>query len=110
MRIARTYEEELELPDRAITYYQLALEEQPHQPQALVALEQLYEKHHRAPELIEVLKLRVELTQEDPEAVRAVLVRLAAVQERDGQSLEAIESLIIDDECYQPRKGFIKLL
>jgi len=24
--------------------------------------------------------------------------------------LAAIESLIIDDECYQPRKGFIKLL
>jgi DNA replicative helicase MCM subunit Mcm2 (Cdc46/Mcm family) len=24
--------------------------------------------------------------------------------------LAAIESLITDDECYQPRKGFIKLL
>jgi hypothetical protein len=24
--------------------------------------------------------------------------------------LAAIESLIIDDECYQPRKGFVKLL
>jgi hypothetical protein len=39
------------------------------------------------------------------------IIAMAAMQGVTQEAvLAAIESLIIDDECYQPRKGFIKLL
>ena len=39
------------------------------------------------------------------------IIKQAAIYGISQESiLSAIESLIIDDECYQPQKGFVKLL
>jgi tetratricopeptide (TPR) repeat protein len=82
LRIARTYEEELELPDRAIESYEQVLGEQPANAVALAALDRLYEEHDRPEDLIEVLRLRVELAEEEPEVTRRLLARLASTLER----------------------------
>jgi tetratricopeptide (TPR) repeat protein len=81
LRVARTYEEELELPDRAIESYELVLGEQPTSEVALAALDRLYEEHDRPSDLIQVLRLRVDLADGDPEAGRQLLLRLARVIE-----------------------------
>jgi tetratricopeptide (TPR) repeat protein len=81
LRIARTYEEELELPDRAIETFELVLGEQPTNAVALEALDRLYLDHDRPEDLIEVLKLRVELAETEPELARQLLARLAATLE-----------------------------
>ena len=89
LRIARTYDDELELPDRAIEAYRQILAEQPHNPVVLEALERLYEVHDRPEDLLEVLKLQVELAESDPDACRPLLVRLAAVLEQQGETVKA---------------------
>jgi tetratricopeptide (TPR) repeat protein len=88
LRIGRTYEQELELPDRAIEAYQAVLTEQPHNEVALEALQHLYEAHERQDDLIGVLRLRVELA--DPKgAARPLLIRLAQALEELGSPEEA---------------------
>jgi len=43
-------------------------------------------------------------------AVEEVISALAVNGIRNEDVLGALESLIVDDECYQPRKGFVRLL
>lgn len=43
-------------------------------------------------------------------AVEEVIAALAAKGIRKEDVLGALESLIVEDECYQPRKGFVRLL
>jgi tetratricopeptide (TPR) repeat protein len=87
LRIGRTYEQELELPDRAIEAYQSVLAEQPHNQMALEALQRLYEAHERQDDLIGVLRLRVELAEQA--AARPLLIRLARALEELGSPEEA---------------------
>ena len=84
LRIGRTYERELELPDRAIEAYQRVLAEQPHNPVALEALERLYEAHERHDDLLGILQLQVELAEKAPDHARPLLIRLARALEQKG--------------------------
>jgi len=95
LRMGRTFEEELELPDRSIESFQAVLAEQPDNGAALLALDRLYETHHRAEELIEVLRLRAELAEGEPANQRALLLRLARVLELQGPEgvAEALQCL-----------------
>lgn len=43
-------------------------------------------------------------------AVEDIIATLAVKGIRKEDVLGALESLIVDDECYQPRKGFVRLL
>jgi hypothetical protein len=43
-------------------------------------------------------------------AVDVIIKQAAMCGVSQEDVLAAIESLIIDDECYQPQKGFVKLL
>ena len=89
LRIGRTYDKELELPDRAIEAYQRILAEQPHNPVALEALERLYEEHERPDDLLSVLRLQIELSDGDAESQRTHLLKLAWALERQGNPEEA---------------------
>jgi uncharacterized protein len=43
-------------------------------------------------------------------AVEEILEHLTAAGTRKEDVLAALESLIVDDECYQPQKGYVRLL
>ncbi len=75
--IAKIYEEELELPDRAITSYSALLREWPRHDEAFHALDRLYQQYSRWEALEEILKLRATIVREPD--VRAVLLRRRAL-------------------------------
>jgi hypothetical protein len=43
-------------------------------------------------------------------AVEELIDTLASKGMKKEDVLAAVESLIMDDECYQPQKGYVKLL
>jgi tetratricopeptide (TPR) repeat protein len=79
-RVARVSEEELEDTEAAIRTWREVLTEDPEAPEALNALERLYQSESRAGELIEILRRRVEQT-EDENVRKEHLGRIAVLYE-----------------------------
>jgi tetratricopeptide (TPR) repeat protein len=77
-RVAEIYEQELELPDRAIDAYQTVVAAWPDDEQAYHALDALLLGHARWHDLADVLKKRASLSQ-DPQARAEFLRRRAKV-------------------------------
>ncbi|MFI5289989.1 MAG: tetratricopeptide repeat protein, partial [Polyangia bacterium] len=90
LQVAVAYDEKLEKPERAVEYFRRAQNIEPDDPQALEALEKLYTRNERWPELVEVYRKKVELTVE-PELREQIYFRLAALwEEMLGNVDEAI--------------------
>ena len=75
-QIAKIYETELELPDRAIDSYSLLLSSWPDDTEAYAALDRLYEAHARWEDLSDILRRRAALSRDPSE--RAALLRRRA--------------------------------
>ncbi|MCC6748811.1 MAG: hypothetical protein IT371_14220 [Deltaproteobacteria bacterium] len=89
LRLARTFEVELELPDRAISAYERVLELDPAEPEALEALTRLFAKHDHPQELLAILRKRTVIVEHDEAQLRPLLVQLARALEESGQAAEA---------------------
>jgi tetratricopeptide (TPR) repeat protein len=88
--VAVAYDEKLEQSDKAVEYFRLAQEIVPEDASALVALERLYTRTERWPDLVDTLKKKAELarTAEDREQIH---IRIATIfEEMIGNADEAI--------------------
>jgi tetratricopeptide (TPR) repeat protein len=88
--IAVTYDEKLDRSDKAVEYFRLAQEIEPEDASALEALERLYTRTERWPDLVDTLKKKAELvrTAEEREAAHT---RIASIwEEAIGNIDEAI--------------------
>jgi tetratricopeptide (TPR) repeat protein len=110
LRVARTYEEELEIPDRAIQTYEQISKEQPYNKSVLEALQRLYRNHQRLAQLIEVLQRLVDLEIHIPSRARPLLVQLALALEEKGQLEEALEVLLQARRAGVPELGIDEVL
>ncbi|MCB9541773.1 MAG: tetratricopeptide repeat protein [Myxococcales bacterium] len=92
-RIADTYEVRLDEPDETIQSYRAVLDIDPRDRQALDALERLFSREGRWPELVDLLEgERDEYVDEDPARVDALELRIGDVLEHQlGQIPQAIE-------------------
>lgn len=80
LRVARLYEEETGEVDKAIASYQRVTELEPERRDGLVALDRLYNKTQRWPELAEVLRKEIRLAATEEEII-SFTFRLAQVLE-----------------------------
>ena len=80
LRVARIYEEETRETDRAIAAYRKVADIEPDRPEGLQALDRLYTRTERWPELAEVLRGEVRLASTEDEII-ALNFRLAQLQE-----------------------------
>ena len=78
--VAVAYDEKLEKSDKAVEYFRRAQEILPEDASALVALERLYTRTERWPDLIETLRRKADLVTDPIERV-AIRVRIATVWE-----------------------------
>ncbi|MFA5623792.1 MAG: hypothetical protein WC966_01880 [Bradymonadales bacterium] len=79
-RMARIYEEELQNPEQAIAMLQRVLDFDPSELNAIKALDRLYEVQQQWTELAELLRVEIDLAQNDEERL-ACYYRLGAVHE-----------------------------
>jgi tetratricopeptide (TPR) repeat protein len=88
--MAVAYDEKLARPDKAVEHFRLAQEIQPEDPSALDALERLYTRTERWPDLVETLKKKAELLAA-PADREQIHVRIATIwEEAIGNADEAI--------------------
>jgi len=78
--VAIAYDEKLDRSERAVEYFKRAQDILPQDPAALVALERLYARTERWPELIETLRRKADLVLDGEERV-AIRTRIATVWE-----------------------------
>jgi len=78
--LARTYDERLGAPDKAVAYFERAQELAPEEPAALEALENLYTRTENWAELIGVLKKKTALAPDEP-AKLELYTRIARIAE-----------------------------
>ena len=93
VRLAGVYDQELELPDRAIELYKKVLSEDPASRVALRALCRLYEDHDQTDELVEILTMRVDLAGDDLPTIRSLLMELSRIHEHRGDLEAAVAYL-----------------
>ncbi|RAL22930.1 hypothetical protein DL240_08540 [Lujinxingia litoralis] len=75
LRVARIFEEELDQPQQAITRFNRVLEIEPEQPNAILALDRLYQREGEWANLAEVLRTRI-YSCEDPGEALTLRLRL----------------------------------
>jgi golgin subfamily B member 1 len=80
IKVARTYQERLQKPEKAVELYRRALSIEPEDVDALTALEAIFTRDGRYAELLEVYRRRVEIASE-PEDRLGFLFRIASIQE-----------------------------
>ena len=91
-KVAHTYEQQLADSATAVVYFRKALAVEPEDTAALSALEAIFDRDEKYPELLEVYRKRVEITT-DPEERQAVMFRIASIQEEMlGDQDEAIDA------------------
>ncbi|MEZ4399395.1 MAG: tetratricopeptide repeat protein [Kofleriaceae bacterium] len=90
--VARNYEERLGKSDRAVVFFKKALELEPDDGEALTALEAIFARDEKYPELLEVYHRKAEIAAAPDERL-AVLFRIATIHEEMlGQPAEAIRA------------------
>src|SRR5688572_29068031 len=91
-KVAHAYEQRLGDSASAVTYFRKALAVEPDDTAALSALEAIFDRDEKYPELLEVYRKRTEITN-DPEERQAVMFRIAQIQEEMlGDPDEAIDA------------------
>ena len=86
-KVADAYDEKLEKPEKAIEYFRRAQAIEPDDLAALEALERLYTRNEKWPELLEVYRKKVELTHE-PDAREQIYFRMAYLWEEMLQNVD----------------------
>jgi tetratricopeptide (TPR) repeat protein len=88
--VAVAYDEKLNQSEKAVEYFRMAQEIEPEDASALEALERLYTRTERWPDLVETLKKKAELVHsvEEREAIHAHIARI--LEEAIGSPEEAI--------------------
>jgi golgin subfamily B member 1 len=89
INVARSYEDRLGKSERAVDYYKRALAIEPDDLGALAALEAIFTRDEKNPELLEVYRRRVDIAQEADERLE-FLFRIASLHEQMGNPDEAI--------------------
>ncbi|MCC6747689.1 MAG: tetratricopeptide repeat protein [Deltaproteobacteria bacterium] len=90
LKLAAMMDERLEQPERAVEFYRRAQELEPDDLGTLEALEKLYTRAEKWPELLEVYRRRAELST-DPDHRRQLYVRMAYIwEEMLGNLPEAV--------------------
>jgi tetratricopeptide (TPR) repeat protein len=92
-RVARIYETELELPERATEAYEAIVAAWPDDADAWAALDRLLEQAARWQDLVEVLRRRAALTPEVGERAGLLRRRARVLLERLGRADEAVAGL-----------------
>jgi tetratricopeptide (TPR) repeat protein len=87
LKIADAYDSRLEKAEKAVEYYRKAQSIDPDDAGALEALEKLYTKNEKWPELLEVYRKKVELSSEPAER-EAIYFRMAFIWEEMLQNIE----------------------
>ncbi len=123
LQVAVAYDEKLEKAEKAVEYFRRAQSIEPDDPQALEALEKLYTRNERWPELLDVYRKKVELSN-DPSLREQIYFRMAYLWEemlqnvdeaiatykevlsQDSANLKALKSL---DRLYQAQKQWHEL-
>jgi tetratricopeptide (TPR) repeat protein len=91
-KVAHAYEQRLGDSNAAVTYFRKALSVEPDDTAALSALEAIFDRDEKFPELLEVFRKRAEITT-DPDERQAVMFRIASIQEEMlGDPDEAIDA------------------
>src|SRR5262249_34608585 len=85
--IAVAYDEKLENPEKAVEYFRRAQAIEPDDAQALEALEKLYTRNERWPELLEVYRKKSELTRDLGDR-QILLFQMAYLQEEMLQQID----------------------
>lgn len=94
LRIAETFEHELGDRQGAARAYQAVLQDQPDHPDALEALDRLYEDGEQWPELVDLLQRRIAQARDAGDRVE-LLLRLATLSEQGTGDLQgAFEALL----------------
>jgi golgin subfamily B member 1 len=92
MRLGALYETQLGRPEDAIDAYRRVLDDDPHHAEGVEVLGRLYERQALWPELLDNLRLRIELASE-PHTQVQLLYRAGEVLERElDDTLEAIDT------------------
>ncbi|MCB9563808.1 MAG: tetratricopeptide repeat protein [Kofleriaceae bacterium] len=79
-KVARTYEDRLAQSDKAVEMYRRALQIEPDDLDALGALEQIFARDEKYPELLEVYRRKADIAAE-PEERLGILFRIASIHE-----------------------------
>ncbi len=87
VRIADAYDSKLDNAEKAVEYYRKAQSIEPDDAGALEALEKLYTKNEKWPELLEVYRKKVELSGE-PSERETIYFRMAFIWEEMLQNIE----------------------
>ncbi len=98
--VAVAYDEKLEKSEKAVEYFRRAQEILPQDAAALVALERLYTRTERWPDLIETLRRKADLVTDPGERV-AIRVRIATVWEEmlvnPGEAISAWSEVLSEN-------------
>ena len=80
IKVADAFESRLQDSARAVEYYRRALQVEPEDARSLEALEQIFMRDEKYPELLEVYRKKVDISV-DPDARLALLFRIASIHE-----------------------------
>lgn len=104
LRVGELARERLDKPELAVEFYQKALETRPDERRAMIALESLYEAQDDAKSLLEILKKREEVAEDDDER-KSLIHRQADLLrtklEDPSQAIERLEAALeisVDDD------------
>lgn len=86
-KVARAYEERLENTEKAIEFYRRALQVDPDDLASIEALERIFTREERYPELLEVFRRKVDISTEPDERLE-ILFRIASIHEEVLQNPE----------------------
>ena len=86
-KVAHAYEERLENTEKAVEYYRRALQVEPDDLAAIGALENIFTRDERYPELLEVYRRKADISVDEQERL-AILFRIASIHEEMLQNSE----------------------
>src|SRR6185436_17030681 len=87
LKVAAIYDEKLENTGKAVEHYRRALQIEPEDSAALEALDRLFQREEKYPELLEIYKKKVDLAQ-DGDVRLGLLFRIASIWEEMLQNPE----------------------
>ncbi len=100
LRIARIYEEELQLSEPAIERFNQVLQSEPESQKAILALDRLYQREGQWENLAEILQTRVYNTT-DPDEVLELRLRLGTLYQealdRPDEAIEVYQTVLLDN-------------
>ncbi|MDD5306402.1 MAG: tetratricopeptide repeat protein [Deltaproteobacteria bacterium] len=93
LRAARLLDTQLDAIDRAVAAYNNALKSDPQDPEAIAALEQIYGRTERWPDLIDILRAKVEMTADAGEKEQIYTQMAVILEEMLGRPEDAVGCL-----------------